>query len=289
MLHIVQVVLSGVAENPKVFIDEAKAKSAYVECVNEYWAQSYPAYCDQNDVRRDCFSSATAFVKTFDFVDKSKVNYWIVTPEDKGSDKLNLFLLDLELIKERREHILRLTKEVEQTSRAVKVGLTDLSDKIADLAVSITSLDVLLTDDQYVGRPEGASGLPSPPLPQEEPEAIDEKYKSPEWGKYVESVKNMCGGGSSEFRLFSRHDWRQDVYSNSTSFEYWEWVAAKIDTCTGKAENAGYSVIEDSGQSEHYKFKTPDGIVSEISCTTEEEAWCHAGLHVDGSKIVMVG
>ena len=282
MLHIVQVVLSGSAEIPKLFFDEAKAESAYVECAKEYWGQSYPAYCDRNGVSRDCFSSAKAFFKTFDLADKSRINYWIVKPEETGLDKLNLLLLGPESIKERREHILRLTKEVEQTSLAVKEGLTVLLDKIADLADNVDSLDGMFTDDQYVGRPEGDSVLPSSLLPQEEPEEIDEKYKTPEWKKYVESVKNMCGGSSGEFRLFTRHDWRQDVYSNLTSFEYWEWVAAKIDTCTGKAEKAGYSVVEDSDQPGQYKFKTPDAIWSKISCNTEEEAWCHACLHSDG-------
>jgi len=221
MLHIVQVVLSGSAEIPKLFFDEAKAESAYVECAKEYWGQSYPAYCDRNGVSRDCFSSAKAFFKTFDLADKSRINYWIVKPEETGLDKLNLLLLGPESIKERREHILRLTKEVEQTSLAVKEGLTVLLDKIADLADNVDSLDGMFTDEQYVGRPEGDSVLPSSLLPQEEPEEIDEKYKTPEWKKYVESVKNMCGGSSGEFRLFTRHDWRQDVYSNLTSFEYW--------------------------------------------------------------------
>ena len=284
MLHIVQVVLSGIAEIPKLFIDEAKAESAYVECAKEYWAQSYSAYCDQNNVSRNCFSSAKAFVKTLDSVDTSKINYWIVKPEDTGLDKLNLLLLGPESIEERREHILRLTKEVEQASLAVKEGLTELLDKIAGLADNVNGLDVLLTDDQYVDRPEGDIGLPPSKLPQEVPEEIDEKYKTPEWEKYVESIKNLCGGSWSEFRLFTRHDWRQEVYGNSTSFEYWEWVAAKIDNCIGKAENAGYSVFEDSDQPGQYKFKTPDGIGSELSCNTEEEAWCHACLHFDGLK-----
>ena len=282
MLHIVQVVLSGVAEIPKLFFDEATAESAYVDCVKEYWAQSYPAYCDRNGISRDCFSSATAFFKTFDLVDKSKINYWIVTPEESGLDTLNPLLLDPESLRERREHILRKTEEVKQASLAVREGLTELLDNIADLTAAVTGLDVLPTDDQHVDRPEGESGLPSSLLPHEEPEEIAEKYKTPEWGKYVESIKNMCGGSWSEFRLFSRHDWRQDVYGNSTAFEYWEWVAAKIDTCIGKAEHAGYSVIEDPDQPGHYMFKTPDGIVSEISCTTEEEAWCHAARHSDG-------
>ena len=283
MLHIVQVILSGIAEIPKVFFDEVKAESVYVECVKAYWAQSYAAYCDRNGVNPDCFSSATTFIKTLDLVDKSRINYWIVQPEDSGLEKLNL-LLDLEKINEKRVHILRLTTEVKQASHAVKEGLTEFLDKITNLADNVNSFNLLLTEGQSVGGSEGDSGLTFSVLPQEEPEDIEEKYKTPEWKKYVESVKNMCGSWG-EFRLFTRHDWRQDVYGNLTSFEYWEWVAAKIDTCIGKAENAGYSVIEDSSQPGHYKFKTPDGSVSEISCNTEEEAWCQASLHSDGEKM----
>jgi hypothetical protein len=240
MLHIVQVVLSGIAEIPKLLFDEARAESAYVECAKEYWAQSYSAYCEQNGVSSDCFSSAKAFIETFDSAEKSKINYWIVKPEDIGLDKLNLILLGTESIKECREHILQ------------------------------------------PGSPQGDAGLPSSILPQEEPEEIDQKYKTPEWNEYVEFIKNISGGGRSEFRLFTRNDWRQDVYGNSTTFDYWEWVAAKIDNCIEKAQNAGYSVFEDSDHPGQYKFKTPDGIVSEISCDTQGEAWCHAGLHLDG-------
>jgi hypothetical protein len=282
MLHIVEVVLSGIAEIPRLLFDEAKAESHYVECAKEYWPQSYSEYCEQNGVSRDCFSSAKAFAKTFDSAEKSKINYWIVKPEDIGLDKLNLFLLGSELIKERRENILRLTKEVEQTSLAVKEGLTGLLDKIAELTDHVNSMDLPSTDDQHVGRPERVPGLLSSILPQEGTEEIDEKFSTPEWKEYVEFIKNISGGSRSEFRLFTRNDWRQDVYSNSTAFEYWEWVAAKIDRCIEKAQNAGYSVVEDSDHPGEYRFKTPDGIVSEISCDTKGEAWCHAGLHLFG-------
>jgi hypothetical protein len=280
MLHIVQVILSGNAKIPKVFLDKVKAESAYVECVKEYWAQSYPAYCDRNGVSPDSFSSAATFIKTLDLVDKSRINYWVVKPDDSGFDKLNLFL-DIEKINVIRNHIVRSIKEVQQASHTVKEGLTGILDNIADLAENVNGFDVLVTGDRSVIEPVVDAGLTSSKIPQEEPENLEEKYKTPEWKKYVESVKNMCGSWS-EFRLFTRHDWRQDVYGNSTSFEYWEWVAAKIDSCIGKAENAGYSVIEDSDQPGHYKYKSPDGILSEISCNTEEEAWCLASLHSEG-------
>jgi hypothetical protein len=240
MLHIVQVVLSGIAEIPRLLSDEAKAESHYVECAKEYWPQAYSAFCEQNSVSRDCFSSAKAFVNTFDSAEKSKINYWIVKPEDIGLDKFNLILLGTEPIKECREDILQ------------------------------------------PGTPESDDGLPSSMVPQEEPKEIDEKFSTPEWKEYVEFIKNISGGGRGEFRLFTRNDWRQDVYSNATAFEYWDWVAAKIDRCIEKAQNAGYTVFEDPDHHGEYRFKTPEGIVSEISCNTKGEILCHAGLHLDG-------
>jgi hypothetical protein len=240
MLHIVQVILTGIAEIPRLLFDEAKAESHYVECTKRYWPQAYSEYCEQNGVSRDCFSSAKAFINTFDSAEKSNIYYWIVRPEEMGLDKLYPVLPGTEPIKECREHILQ------------------------------------------PGSPKEDAGLPSPMLPQEVPEEIDEKFSTPEWKEYVDFIKNISGGGRSEFYLFTRNDWRQDVYSNSTAFEYWDWVAAKIDNCIEKAKNAGCSVFEDFDHPGQYKYKTPDGIVSEISCKTEGEAWCHAGLHLYG-------
>ena len=239
MLHIVQVVLSGIAEIPRLLFAEAEAESHYVECTKQYWPRAYSEYCEQNGVR-DCFSSAKAFVNTFDPAEKSNINYWIVKPEDMGLDKLDPILSCPEPIKECREHILQ------------------------------------------PGTPEADAGLPSTMLPQEKSEEIDEKFSTPEWKEYVEFIKNISGGGRGEFHLFTRNDWRQHVYSNATAFDYWDWVAAKIDNCIVKAQNAGYTVFEDPDHPGEYRFKTPDGIVSEISCNTKGEAWCHAGVHLDG-------
>jgi len=238
MLHIVQVVLSGIAEIPRLLFAEAEAESHYVECTKQYWPRAYSEYCEQNGVR-DCFSSAKAFVNTFDPAEKSNINYWIVKPEDMGLDKLDLNLPGAKPDKNCQEHI------------------------------------------QQPGSPKGDSGLPSPIIPLEEQKEIDERFMTPEWKEYVEFIKKISGGGRGEFHLFTRNDWRQDVYSNATAFDYWDWVAAKIDNCIEKAKNAGFSVFEDPDHPGEYRFKTPDGIESEISCNTEGEAWCHAGLHLD--------
>ncbi len=273
MLHVVQVVLSGIAEIPMLFFDRGKAESAYVECVKKYWAQSYAAYCERSGVGIDSFASARAFVEAFDLAEKSRILYWTVQPEDtEGAEPLE----------EQREQILRLTKEMTQTSRTVTEGLAGLMDTMTGLTKHVAGIDALLAHGGHAGGPEAVIPLPSSLPQQEEPEKAAEKYATPEWKAFVASITSICGGGRNECLLFSRQDWRQDVYGNATSFEYWEWVAAKFDTYMEKGRSDGYTVIKDPDNPGEYRFKTPEGAVSEISCYTEEEAWCRAGLHAEG-------
>jgi hypothetical protein len=283
MLYLVQVVLSGVAEIPRVFLDGAKAESAFVECVKTYWAQSYAAYCERHGVDSDCFSSAQGFIAALDLADRSRVHYWSVTPEDAAAGGLTQLFARAESLRERQEHIRRLAGEVEQASCAVKEGLTELLGAIADLAGEVPDMEARPAEKQSAGIPEKDVGLPSSPPPRETPAKSADTYNTREWKAYVESIKGMCGGNRAEFHLFTRADWRQAVYSNATSFEYWEWVAARIDDCIEAAQNAGYSVIDDPEHPGHYRFKTPDGVVSEISCSAEGDAWCRAGLHAEGT------
>jgi hypothetical protein len=93
---------------------------------------------------------------------------------------------------------------------------------------------------------------------------------------------NMCGGSREEFHLFNRHDWRQAVYGNETALEYWEWVAVQIDDHIHKARHAGYAVVADPDQPGYFRYRTPGGIVSDAADETEDEAWCRAGLHLEG-------
>lgn len=281
MLHIVQVIISGSAELPKLFIETAKAESAYVEYTKYVWAQSYSAYCEQRGISVDCFASAQAFVDSLAVSEKCTLHYWVVKPEDIGLDKSNINLLGAEQNRKQREHIVALTKKAEIACVTVKEGLTELLDTIRVLTDTVTSMDVLGTDSQSVGSPGGDGGLSTPLVQQEKTKETDDMYRTPEWKAFVGSITGICGGSRSEYHLFTRHDWRQDVYSNVTSFDYWEWVAAKIYHYKEKAINANYSVIEDSESPGHYKFKTPKGIVSDISCYAEWEAWCHAGLHLE--------
>jgi hypothetical protein len=282
MLYIVQIVVSGVAEIPKLFSDEIRAQVAFVEYTKEFWAQSYPLYCERNAVSKDSFSSAKAFLTSFDLADRNRINYWIVRPEDTGLGTLGHAASGMDSSAEQREHIQRLTREAKQTTLVVKEELTLLLDKLAALTDNVTCLDSLLTDENNSEAPEDDSEVTFAIIPSEELEEIDEQYTTPEWKFYVSSVRNLCGGSWSEFPLFTRHDWRQDVYGNYTSLEYWEWVAIKIDTCTKMAKKAGYSVIAESDQAGQYRFISADGFESELSWSSQEEAWCHAAFHSEG-------
>jgi len=276
MLHIVQVVLSGSAEPPKVFVDKALAESAFVDCAKTYWAQSYAAYCERNGVDSGCFASAQAFVAAFDLADRSRIHYWSMMPEDAGAADINRLLPGAAALMEGREHVLRLVHEVEQASVAVREGLAGLLETIAGL----TGDGAGAVSGQNAPGRLAATEPPSSPPPREAPKPS--AYDAGKWKGYAESIKGMCGGNRSEFNLFNRYDWRQAVYSNETSFEYWEWVAAQIYAHIEKAHGAGYTVVDDPDYRGAYRFKTPDGVIDDISCGTEGEAWCRAGLHSEG-------
>jgi hypothetical protein len=282
MLHIVQVVLSGSAETPKVYLDEGAARAAFVDCAKMYWAQSYAAYCERNGVDSALFSSAQAFVATFDLADRSRIHYWPITPEDEAAGGAGSLLPGVEALKERRGLIERLVRDLEQASGAVREGLTGLLETIAELTGDVTGVVARPVGETAAPGRLAAAEPPTPPAPEPAPQPAADMYNTQEWKEYVEDIKNMCGGNRSEFHLFTRYDWRQAVYSEQTSFEYWEWVAATIDQYIEKAQQAGYSVVADPDEPGRYRFRTPDGVVSDISSEAEGEAWCRAGLHLEG-------
>lgn len=282
MLHIVQVVVSGFAEIPHLCIDEVAAESAYVDGVRKYWPQQYAAYCCQNSIGQDSIASAKAFIKSFAVTEKTKVNHWVVRPEDIGLDIIRLLFLGDESIHKQRTQILSLSEDLEQKSRAIKKGLSEFLDTSADLIQNVNNLDMRFSGHQPAGDSEREPDHASPPDPQKEQAARDEKYNSTEWQQFVGTVRNMCGGSWSEFPAYNKHDWRQEVYGNLTSFEYWEWAASKIEECIEMAKSAGYAVSEDAGEPGHFRFNDPGGIGSENSYTSEFEAWCHARFHLDG-------
>jgi len=280
MLHIVQVVFAGMAETPQVFPDQAGAESAFVDHVKNFWKQSYSEYCDRNGVGMECFASAKAFLETLDRSEKSQLNYWVVNQEDAGLGRTK----HLEWMRQQQENVAPMVKQVEQRSAVVRKELAGMLDDLAHLTGYFADKDSPPAGIQAV-RPESATA-PSPPQaePEEPEEAAEEesaeKYTTKEWKAFVGSVMNVCGGGRSESALFTRHDWRQDVYSNLTSLEYWDWVAAKINKYKGKAEKAGYAVIKDPDSPGDYQIKTPEGTVDKTSFFSEWDAWCHAAVNL---------
>ena len=275
MLHIVQVVFAGVAATPQVFLDQAAAESAFVEQVKGSWRQSYSAYCEGSDAAMDAFASARAFLDTLDLSEKGRINYWTVSPEGGRPDTLQ----DLAGLRQLRENIGKLVKQVETRSAAVRDELSGLLEDIAQLSGTVGEVDAPAAAVQPVA-PEGSTA--PAPAPAQKTERVEdaEKYATKEWKSFVGFIMNLSGGSRSDFPLLPRPDWRQEVYSDLTELEYWEWVAVKIDKYKEAAEKAGYSVIADPASPGHYKFKTPDGTVAEPSFISDWEAWCYAGMEV---------
>lgn len=271
MLHIVQVVMWGVAETPRLFPDEAKARAAYVEYAQKRWEQRYAAYCEHHGVGSDSFASAHAFVKTIDVSEKSTINYWPLNPEEAGLGDSKSVLCGAE-----REEF----RHVAEGIVAVKEGLARLLDDVSNLADRVARLDVPPAKARSGGEAEKPAPPPSLP-PQVKPEPVPETYATPEWKAFVGTIKRLCSGSRNDFYLLPRDDWRQDVYSNRTSLEYWDWAADKIVKYKEKAKDASYSVIEDPDSPGCYKFANREGIASEECYDSEWEAWCAAGLHLE--------
>lgn len=257
MLHIVQVVMWGVAETPQLFVDEEKARAAYVDCASKHWEQRYAAYCDHHGTSRESFLSAQAFVRTIDVSEKSLINFWTFNPDQIGLDCRGKDGLDREDLRQLREGVV-----------AVREGLTGLLDRVSNLAETFAGLD---------GPPAQEDSAPTA-AQQEKLEQDREKYRSKDWMAFVASLKRLGSGSKNEFVLLPRDDWRQQVYSNLTTLEYWDWVAETVATCKQEASVSGYSVTEDSGHPGYFKFWKDEKSSSESYCS-EWEAWCAAGLH----------
>ena len=279
MVHIVQVLLSGSAEAPQAFFEETAARAAYVAAAKKYWAQSYSAFCERSSLDCDTFASAQAFVAGFDLAERSRLHYWTVETDDAPAGQLP----GTTVLHQGRERLAQLAAMLEQASSAVREELTALLESITPVPGETAAAP----------RPTGAADSPRPlggtepavaPAKAPAPQPSADTYKTKEWHDYVETIKNMCGGNRSEYHLFTRQDWRQAVYSNETAFEYWQWVAATIDDHIERAQQAGYGVEPAADMPGHYRFKTPDGVVSDSLSNAEGEAWCRAGLHLDGKS-----
>ncbi len=298
MLHIVQVVFAGVAETPQVFLDPAKAESAFVEQVKKIWKQSYPAHCEASGVEIDAIASARSFLETLDLSEKSRINYWTVSPDDGD---LGGMFKELAEFRQRQEEIGKLVRQVDQKSSAVRDRLAGLLDDIAKLSGNFE--DTGATPNENPGSlPEIPGGLPfasgspfapTPPRPPASPPTPDpvpakcveegecaEIYTTKEWKNFVGMIMNTSGGNRSEFSLLPRTDWRQAVYSDDTHLEYWDWAAEMIHKYKEVAAKAGYAVVEDQESPGHYRFRIPEGTVDETSFYSEWEAWCYAGMQL---------
>ncbi len=283
MVHIVQVVLLGNVETPKAYSDEGAARAAYVECVKKCWANSYGAYCQARGADGECFSTARDFMASLDLADRSRVHYWSIPSGDGGESVPPGLSKGLEALKEGVERLDLLARELDVVSASVRAGVSGVRETIAGLSGEVTAVSACRGDEAEVpGRLDVPAELTSPSsaAPTHLPA---ERYDTREWKEYVETIRNMCGGNRSEYHLFTRSDWRQAVYGNRTDLEYWDWVAATIDRHIERAQQAGYHVIADQEKPGCYRFITPDGMVGDISSGAEGEAWCLAGLHLDGT------
>jgi hypothetical protein len=263
MLHIVQTVMWGVAETPRLFLDETKAQAAYVECARKQWAQRYAAYCEHHGVSGDSYASAQAFVSTIDVSEKSTINFWSLDPEEAGLGEWKNPILGPGV--EEFQHV---AKDIV----AVKEGLARLLEDVSALTDRCVRMDVA---------PAEKTAPPPPAAPQEKPEAAPETYTTPEWKNFVGLIQRLFSGSRNQSDLLPRDDWRQDVYSNRTSLEYWDWVADRIVKYKEKAQNAGYSVVEDPAAPGCHRFANKEGITSEDCYDSEWVAWCAAGLHLE--------
>ena len=267
MLHVVQVVLWGVAEKPQLFINEEKAQAAYVQWARKHWEQRYSAYCDHHGVSSDSFASAQAFVNSIDVSEKSKIHLWTFNPEEAGLNTMK---------QPAQEEFRHAAKE----SVAVRDGLAQLLNDLSTLADRFAPMDASPGEAQTVVPENTAPSIPA--LPQEEPEADPQTHTTPEWKNFVGTITRLGSGSRNEFYLLNRDDWRQDVYSNRTSLEYWNWVADRIVKHKEKAKNAGYTVFEDP-ESGCYRFKNKEGTASEERFGSEWEVWCAAGLYQEAA------
>lgn len=298
MVHIVQVVLAGGVEPPQVFADQAQAEAAFVAAAKKYWQQAYAAHCEKTGVDADSFAAAQAFVSGFDLADRSRIHLWSVTPEDgDGSGG--------EALAKRLEQVRQLVAGMEQAVDGFQSGLAELRSLAGegDAAEDAGAGTPVLGSAEPSPPPASAASAPpfSEPFPSgfpglspsatpassggrlpATPKASEPQFNTREWKDYVTSIMQMCGGNRSEYHLFRREAWRQAVYQDETEFEYWDWVAFQIDEHIEQAQGAGYAVIPDPDRPGYYRFRTPDGELSDASVNAEGEAWCRAGVHLAG-------
>lgn len=275
MMHIIQVALAGKIETPRVFHHPAEAEAAYVNQVKAFWKQSYAAYCEQSGIEPEAFASAVAFVETLGLAERSQLNYWVVSPEGEETDAA----AEVQRLAQGREKVDAVIEHLERRSAVVHEGLNGLLEELGQLKDSLAELTG--TTAGPPGAAEEATPSPSPARKIEDEEPVED-YTSREWKTFVTTIMNMYGGNRSACSLLPRPVWRQDVYSEATSLEYWDWVGDRFRRYRRKAEEAGCEVVEDPDSPAQYKVRTPEGKLDESSFYSEWEAWCHAGMNLLG-------
>lgn len=268
MLYIVQVVMWGVAETPRLFTDEARARAAFVEGARKNWEQRYSAYCEHHGVGNEDFASAQAFVKALDVSEKSTINLWSFSADEAGLGETKPAAGS--------EEFGLLAKEVV----AVKEGLTRLLGDVSKLVDRFAAQDTAPVEAQAVEAPQ-EKRTPSSAAPQQKQEADPGKYATKEWSNFVAEIRGACSGSKNECALLPRGMWRHDVYGNLTALEYWDWVADRMVNYKERAQAANYTVIADPDSLGYHRFSNAEGDLSEDDYRSEWEAWCAAGLHLE--------
>lgn len=280
MLYIIQMIASETVDPPRVFTDQTSAQTAYIALIREHRETSFAQYCTNNETDPDSFATAKAFADTL-CAEDILFCYWELDIDTNVADSKQL-----PLSSQNREPVLKAAAETQQWVWSAQTKLRTLSEKLTDMNQELTRLQTLLDVDREGA---GSDEAPvTPELPKPPPAAMDEKYQTAEWQDFVQSLIRMFGGNWSEFPLLPRDDWRQAIYGNHTSLQYWEWTAITIDQLINRAKTNGYAVEEDSEQSGHFTYLTPTGKGSSTLYDLEDLAWCAAGLHAsqgDGVEV----
>lgn len=263
MLHIVQAVIWGVAESPRIFRDAEQARAAFVDCTRQKWGQRYGAYCEHNGLPGGSFDSAQAFVNSLDVSEKSSVHFWSLAVEEGDGG-----ITQPEFGRDDRE-IGQLSKKIS----LIENGLAQLLDVIVLLAANYAA------NAPGVTAKECDSDKPQE-LPEQKMEAAPETYATREWQEFAATIKHQLCGSRNQSELFPRDGWRQAVYSRQTSLEYWDWVADRAKRSKENAQHAGFVVYAEPGILGSFKYAGREGETSQENFSSEWEAWCAAGMHL---------
>ena len=266
----IQKVISGQAQPPNVYTDQNSAKAAFTELVRQTSAVDFQEYCDSHHADPGSFDTAIAFAEN----------------ENKQGDYCCYWELDVD--DGRTAHIqknpeqnsasaLKSVTDVQQHVLAVQTELHGFSERLSGMSQELLRLHKQLSGNQQQADASVTPGIRA--MTDSVPDEQDEKYQTTEWRDFVQSLIQMCGGNRGEFPLLSRHDWRQAIYDNQTTLEYWDWVAITIDVSIERAKAHGYRIEEDGTQKGHFAFLAPSGERSATLYEMEDLAWCAAGIH----------